>query len=162
MIAIVIIASYSVRMSIFKFSIVMIASALLAACQQTYSAPPSGEMATRLLTQAEVASSLGKSEEAVSLYRKAIQAAPDAARGYLQLAELYRSMNEQQQALEVLQAGYARAPVSSGVVVEYARQLLFAGNAEAAEAVAQQAYEDHPKNVRLLNVLGVVADRSQP
>lgn len=112
-----------------------------------------------LLTQADTARALGRTDEATALYERAA-AMQGGVRAHLELAGLYRAGNRPQEALNILEQAYALSPGNAEVMKEYAQQLLRMNQDDKARDIALLGLTRSPEDVRLMNALGVSFDRA--
>jgi Flp pilus assembly protein TadD len=134
----------------------------LAACQGT----PHAHMGVPLtaeekiiLTKADVARSLGRTEEAIAGYKTVAESSKTAVRAHLELADIYNQRKDGNAALDILQKAYVLNPSNNEVLKAYAQQLLLANRNADALNVAMEGLKHNPTDVRLLNAAGVAYDR---
>ena len=106
-----------------------------------------------LLLQAEMAEAAGDIDAASATYREAIRYGPRLLRAYVQLAELYRRIGDDEESVQVLQEARDRLGDEPAVLEPLALALQRAGAHAEAYDVVQQLAESAPDDPRIEGLL---------
>ncbi|MCL1141317.1 cytochrome c3 family protein [Shewanella gaetbuli] len=90
---------------------------------------------------ANVYLSLGETSKAIEQYQQAIEIEPNYEVSYVNLADLYRSLDKEDRAFTVLKVGMAAQPNSSSIAFSAGLSLLRQGQNKAAQGYLKQAAE---------------------
>ncbi|MCH2548319.1 MAG: tetratricopeptide repeat protein [Alphaproteobacteria bacterium] len=139
---------------------------LLWGCNAAYSPaqselPPMPAMTSEekaLITKADTARTLGKTDQAITLYHQAAELSQGAVRAHLELADMYMSRSQNDAAWQVLETAYGLYP-NSEVIKSYAQLALIQGDSQKTLALTQQALTYNPHDVRVLNTQAVALNR---
>jgi len=95
------------------------------------------------------ASSQGKYEEAIVQYQKVLENQRGDVYFYIELAECYKNINQQSEAIQAYQEGIKHYPTATELYVRLLITLQYLGRIQEAIAVANQALQLLPNDVAL-------------
>ncbi|MGR5065038.1 multiheme c-type cytochrome [Photobacterium sp. DNB22_13_2] len=103
---------------------------------------------------------MGEMDNAIAWYQGAIEIEPYFANSYVNLADLYRSQNNEKLALQVLEQGMKAQPNDSALPYSAGLALLRTGEAEQANQYLKQAAEMAVENSHYWYVYGLALEKS--
>ncbi|WEM43997.1 multiheme c-type cytochrome [Photobacterium sp. DA100] len=109
---------------------------------------------------ANVYRAMGEMDKAVLWYQGAIEVEPYFANSYVNLADLYRSQNNDELALQVLQQGMEAQPNDSALPYSAGLALLRTGKAGKANQYLKRAAEKAVGNAHYWYVYGLALEKS--
>ena len=98
---------------------------------------------------------LGNGEKALSQYKRALELDPTYAPAYVNLADLYRHQQKDEETEQILLEGIARMPKAASLRHSYGLLLVRQNKLERAMKELGQAVELEPDNIRFRYVYGV-------
>ncbi|TDR77109.1 putative CXXCH cytochrome family protein [Photobacterium lutimaris] len=102
---------------------------------------------------------MGEMDEAIAWYQGAIEIEPYFANSYVNLADLYRSQNNEKRALQVLQQGMKAQPNNSALPYSAGLAYLRAGEMQQANRYLKQAAEMAVENPHYWYVYGLALEK---